>query len=866
MKPANITRDQARQRSQVITAKSYLVTVDLSGFDLEGEPLADADTFISTSEATFTSAGGDSHIDLIADEVLDAWLDETQLDPASYADGRLPFTSEPGEHTLTITALCRYSHTGEGLHRFVDPADDKVYLYTQFETADARRMFANFEQPDQKATFQLNVVAPRHWTVVSNTVAVEPQDGANGCGIWEFAPTEPVPSYITALVAGEYHRVEHTIRSIRGEIPASVMCRQSMADFLDDERIMRTTQRGFDVFEADFAHAYAFDSYDQVFVPEFNAGAMENAGCVTFRDEYLFRSRVGAEMYESRDNTILHELAHMWFGNLVTMRWWDDLWLNESFAEWASHHAMARINADDGGSDPWVGFCNNRKSWAYRQDQLPTTHPIAADMVDLEAVEQNFDGITYAKGASVLKQLVAFVGTEEFLGGVRTYFERHAFGNTELTDLLDALELSSGRDLSDFTATWLETTGPNTLRADFDTDELGRITRFDVVQEADEAHPTLRTHRIAIGIFALDAEGEHPMLRRRHGIEVDVTGERTPIEALVGQHRGDLVLLNDRDLTYAKVRLDEASMRTLTRHIHQLEDPLARAVCWSAAWDMCRDAQLSPSAYVELVLGGIGTESDPNAVRALRAQAATAAIAYTPAEQRPASRGRLVAGFAGLLKDAEPGSDHQLAFASALVEAVDGPTGAALLQAWLDGDEVPEGLEVDADLRWRIVGSLARLGAIDEAGIAAEAERDQTITGAEWAAGARAALADADSKERAWVQATTDESVPNGTHLRMCAGFWSYGQADMLRPYAERYLELARTISAGEQGWDRRGTAATQHVLLYLFPHPVADEDFLSRVDELAADEQTAPSVRRILLEQADAARRALRCQQAASA
>ncbi|MEL4356942.1 MULTISPECIES: aminopeptidase N [unclassified Luteococcus] len=862
MTTANITRESAQQRSRIVTAEAYLVTVDLSGLGLDGEPLAEpTETFLSTSEITFTSQGGESHVDLIADEVLDAWLDETQVDVTRFADGTLPFSSEPGEHRLVVTALCRYSHTGEGLHRFVDPADGKVYLYTQFETADARRMYATFEQPDQKATFQLNVIAPRHWQVVSNAQAVEPVEGANGNGIWEFEPTLKVATYITALIAGEYHRVEHTLKTKLGEIPASVMCRQSMAEFLDDERIMHTTQRGFDVFEASFGHPYPFGSYDQIFVPEFNAGAMENAGCVTFRDEYLFRSRVGQEMYESRDNTILHELAHMWFGDLVTMTWWDDLWLNESFAEWASHFCLAKIHEADGGTDPWVGFCNGRKSWAYRQDQLPTTHPIAADMVDLEAVEQNFDGITYAKGASVLKQLVAFVGEDAFLAGVQAYFAEHAFGNTQLSDLLGALEKSSGRDLSNFSAQWLETTGPNVLRADFDLDDQGRFTRFDVVQTANPEHPTLRTHRMGIGVFTL-TDG---VLRRSHELEVDIDGERTPIPALVGVHRGDLVLLNDRDLTYAKVRLDEQSLATLVQHVHQMEDPLARAVCWAAAWDMCRDAEMPAADYISLVLQGIAQETDPAALAFLRNQAVLAGTSYTPDDQRAAGRARLTAGFAGLLKQSEPGSDHQLGFANGIISAVDSAAGAELLKAWLAGDEVPDGLQIDADMRWRITRALARMGAVGTAEIDAEAQRDKTISGAEWAAACRASLPTTEAKAEAWRLACEDPEVPNGTQEQVCRAFWSDTQGELLQPYADKYLELCRAISGAEGIWKTRGHAASQNALVLLFPTvPVAGEAFLGRVEELLATDLSA-GVRRVLLEQSDAARRALRCQAASA-
>ncbi len=541
---------------------------------------------MSTSSVGFHSTGAPTHIDLIADAVLDATLDGEALDPGAFSGTTFPLTPGEGKHTLSITALCRYSHTGEGLHRFVDPADAKIYLYSQFETADARRMYANFEQPDLKATFSLTVLAPAHWTVLSNSPTPEPRQLANGHSAWSFAPTPRVSTYITALVAGDYVVHHGTVRSRKGDISADLACRASMAPYLDAERILTTTQRGFEVYEAAFGCDYPFDKYDQAFVPEYNFGAMENAGMVTVRDEYLFRSRVTSASYEGRDNTILHELAHMWFGDLVTMRWWDDLWLNESFAEWASHWCQQQIVARYGGVDPWVSFANARKGWAYTQDQLPTTHPIAADMVDLDAVEQNFDGITYAKGASTLKQLVAFVGEEPFLTGVRQYFADHAFANTSLQDLLGALEQASGRDLSSFSAQWLEQAGVNTVRADFDIDESGDITRFEVVQTAPEQHPTLRTHRLAIGLYDLDGAGDAAHLTCRESLEVDIHDERTPIAALVGTRSADLVLLNDRDLTYAKVRLDDRSLHTLIDHVHQIDDPLA-GVCAGAPPGTC---------------------------------------------------------------------------------------------------------------------------------------------------------------------------------------------------------------------------------------------------------------------------------------
>ena len=364
-------------------------------------------------------------------------------------------------NTVVVTAQGKYMNTGEGLHRFIDPVDDQTYLYTQFESADARRMYACFEQPDLKATFTLTATAPARWKVISNSPMAQVTEHDNDTKTWEFEPTPIISTYITALVAGPYFEVRDEYSGPYGTYPLGIYCRQSLSQFLDSDEIFEVTRQGFTFFEDQFKVGYPFAKYDQLFVPEFNAGAMENAGCVTFLEDLIFRSRVTIAAYEQRANTILHELAHMWFGNLVTMTWWDDLWLNESFAEWAAHHANVHATRYN---DAWTTFANLRKAWAYRQDQLPSTHPIAADMVDLDAVRVNFDGITYAKGASALRQLVAWVGEPEFMAGIGVYFNKHAWGNTQLNDLLTELEATSGRDLSDWTREWLQTSGVNLLR------------------------------------------------------------------------------------------------------------------------------------------------------------------------------------------------------------------------------------------------------------------------------------------------------------------------------------------------------------------------------------------------------------------
>ncbi|HMR48284.1 MAG TPA: aminopeptidase N [Arachnia sp.] len=856
MASANITRDEAQARSCVISTAAYRVTVDLTGREVTDPERQ----FVSQTELELTSAGGRTHLDIIADEILEASLDGERFGVASYDGYRLvlPALTE-GPHTVRVTAVCRYSRSGEGLHRFVDPADDRVYLYSQFEAPDSRRMYAVAEQPDQKATFQLTVLAPSHWTILTNAAAASPEDLGDGFARWTHEPTPRISTYITALVAGEYHVEHREIQAPSGTVPASVACRQSLVDYLDTDRIITTTQRGFDVFENAFGVPYAFGTYDQIFVPEYNFGAMENAGCVTFRDEYLFRSRVTARELESRDNTILHELAHMWFGDLVTMQWWDDLWLNESFAEWASHYAADRIRQAHGGAaNPWAAFSSERKAWAYTQDQYPTTHPIAADMSDLEKVEQNFDGITYAKGASVLKLLVSLVGEEAFLAGVGAYFRTHAFGNTTLSDLLTELEAASGRDLSWFSAEWLETAGVNTLSADFDVDEEGRFTRFDVIQTAHPDWPTLRTHRLGIGLYEAGETG----LDRALYVEADVAGERTPIAALIGERRRDVVLLNDADLTFAKVRFDEASLEALTGHMDALSDSLARAVTWTALWDMTRDAELSPQTYVDIVLRGLGSEESPSAMSALLGQIAVASTSYTAPERREDANRNLVAGLARLLKGAQPGSDAQLQLAKALIGASSSPAAIELVRGWLDGEEVPEGLSIDTAVRWAIVFTLAKTGTIGVEEIEAERrEHDNTSAGAEQAAGCRTALPDPAEKARSWALATTDPSVPNETHRQICAGIWRFGQEALMGGYVDAYLGVLGDISGKENGWADRGYAAISAVVRWLFPAPLADEDVVNRIAGWVADNEPTQQVRRLVDERLDDARRALAAQ-----
>ncbi|MGW3730535.1 aminopeptidase N, partial [Streptomyces sp. NPDC000851] len=663
MPGTNLTREEAQQRAKLLTVDSYEIDLDLSGAQEGG-------TYRSVTTVRFDVAenGADSFIDLEAPTVHEVTLNGDPLDAAAvFKDSRiaLPGLLE-GRNVLRVVADCAYTNTGEGLHRFVDPVDNQAYLYTQFEVPDARRVFASFEQPDLKATFQFTVRAPEGWTVISNSPTPEPKDN-----VWAFEPTPRISTYITALIVGPYHSV-HSVYEKNGQsVPLGIYCRPSLAEYLDSDAIFEVTRQGFAWFQEKFDYAYPFKKYDQLFVPEFNAGAMENAGAVTIRDQYVFRSKVTDAAYEMRAETILHELAHMWFGDLVTMEWWNDLWLNESFATYTSIACQAAA-PESRWPHAWTTFANSMKTWAYRQDQLPSTHPIMAEIRDLDDVLVNFDGITYAKGASVLKQLVAYVGEDAFFRGVQAYFKRHEYGNTRLSDLLGALEETSGRDLKTWSKKWLETAGINILRPEIETDADGVITSFAIRQEAPalpagaKGEPVLRPHRIAVGLYDLD-EDSGKLIRDDDGgrIELDIDGELTAVPHLTGRRRPAVILLNDDDLSYAKVRLDEQSLAFVTEHLGDFSASLPRALCWASAWDMTRDAELATRDYLSLVLSGIAKESDIGVVQSLQRQVKLAIDLYAAPSAREALLTRWTDATLAHLRAAEPGSDHQLAWARA---------------------------------------------------------------------------------------------------------------------------------------------------------------------------------------------------------
>ena len=843
----NLTRDEAAERSAVITDVEYAVELDLSGT---------ADTYVSRTTVNFhcTVAGSSTWLDLIAPSVQSITLNGRELDPAThFVDSRIQLPDVDSSNVVEVVAHCAYMTTGEGLHRFIDPVDDEQYLYTQFEVADARRVYACFEQPDLKAPWQLTVAGPSHWVVTSNAATPEPTEVRDGVSRWEFPATKPISTYITALVAGPYHVVRDVYSGPNGDYPLGVFCRKSLAEHLDVEDILLITRQGFEFFERNFEVPYPFGKYDQLFVPEFNAGAMENAGCVTFREDYVFRSRVTDAAYENRANTILHEMAHMWFGDLVTMRWWDDLWLNESFAEWASHFANTHATRF---TDAWATFANQRKAWAYRQDQLPSTHPIAADMVDLEAVYVNFDGITYAKGASALRQLVAFVGEDDFLKGLRAYFSQYAWSNTSLDDLLNALADASGRDLSHWTAQWLQTSGVNLLRAEITPSPDRSLGEVSVVQEPpalpEGVAPTLRDHRIAIGLYEL-RDGR---LERTEQVELDVTGAQTPVPALSGRRRPDLLLLNDDDLTFAKIRLDEHSLQTVTAHFGLVTSPLARALLWGAIWDMTRDAEMSTGAFLDSLASGLADETEVGMVQQVLRQAESAVALYAAPDKRAVYESRMAGLLDGLTHEATPGSDHQLAYARGLIAFAHEPEHLSVLAGLLDGTTTIEGLKVDTDLRWTLLRRLVVMGRAGTDDIDAELDRDNTAAGRLNAATCRAAVPTPEAKTAAWDACLHDTSLPNHMLSATIVGIAVPEHRELMRPHVDEYFEALPAL------WRERTNEIAQEITMGLYPHALVEAQTVERTDAALNGTAIPHGARRLLSEGRDGVLRAMRCQQ----
>ncbi|GLW69517.1 aminopeptidase N [Kitasatospora phosalacinea] len=852
MPGTNLTREEARTRAALLAVDAYEIELDLSSAREGG-------TFRSTTVVRFTAAepGASTFIDLVAPAVTEIVLNGRALPLENFSDSRIALPDLAAENELRVVADCAYTNTGEGLHRFVDPADGETYLYTQFEVPDARRVFATFEQPDLKATFAFTVTAPAGWVVVSNSPTPEPV-GDGDTRVWTFEPTPRMSTYITALVAGPYVGVFDSYDNGSQHVPLGVYCRPSLREHLDADAIFAVTRQGFDYFQEKFDFPYPFAKYDQLFVPEFNAGAMENAGAVTFRDQYVFRSKVTDASYEARAATILHELAHMWFGDLVTMEWWNDLWLNESFATFAEVVCQAEA---PGSRWPhsWTTFANQMKTWAYRQDQLPSTHPIMAEINDLEDVQVNFDGITYAKGASVLKQLVAYVGQDAFFQGVRAYFKRHAWGNTRLADLLGALEEASGRDLRTWSKAWLETAGINVLRPELSVAADGTIESFAVRQEAPalpagaRGEAVLRPHRIAVGLYEL-VDGT---LVRTDRIELDVDGELTAVPQLTGRKRPAVLLLNDDDLSYAKVRLDADSLAVVTAHLGDFADSLPRALCWASAWDMTRDGELATRDYLALALSGLQRESDIGVVQSVQRQVKLALELYADPAWRETGLQRWAAAAESALREAPAGSDHQLAWARTLAGAARTDDQLALLAGLLDGSVEIDGLAVDTELRWSLLGRLVATGRADEAAIDAELARDNTSSGQEHAATCRAARPTAEAKAEAWASVVDSDTLTNYVQEAVIAGFQQPDQRELLAAYTEKYFASVKQV------WETRSHEISQQIIGGLYPSYAVSQATLDATDAWLASADPAPALRRQVIEARAGVERALKAQAA---
>jgi aminopeptidase N len=845
---ANLTRDEARRRAELITVGSYAVELDLTGGDT---------TFRSVTTIEFDCArpGEGTFLNLAAPEVHTITLNGARVGLDAFDGDRIALNGLAARNVVVVDAECAYSRSGEGLHRFTDPADGNVYMYSDLETFDAHRIYACFDQPDMKATYELTVDAPAGWLVVSNMAPdIEggdvgggvPAPGAGGDGArrWHFRPTPRMSAYITHVSAGPWH----VVRSEHDGIPLGIFCRQSLAQYLDPGEIFEVTTQGFDFYHQAFGIRYPFGKYDQLFVPEFKEGAMENAGAVTFLEDYVFRSRVTDSARETRGETILHEMAHMWFGDLVTMRWWDDLWLNESFATWASALAQAEATR---WPNAWTTFTTGWKALALRQDQLPSTHPISADIPDIHAVEVNFDGITYGKGAAALKQLVAYVGRENFLAGVHKYFAQYSYGNATLADLLTELEETSGRDLHAWSREWLETAGVNTLRPSYEVDDEGRFTSFAVLQEAAESHPTLRTHRIAIGLYERTDEG----LVRVSSVETDIAGPVTPVPALVGAARPDLVLVNDEDLTYAKIRLDEHSLATAIASIGSFAASLPAALVWAASWDMTRDGELAARDYVRLVLGGVGSVRDIYTLQVLLRQAALAVRQFADPAWRATGLELMASSLRSLLASAPAASDQQLAYVRALAGVATTQDDLAFLSGLLDGTIVLDGLAVDTDLRWALLHRLVSRGAAGEEAIDAELSRDATDAGERHAASCRAAIPSAAAKRETW-ETLTEGKQTIAMFRATLSGFANPDQPDLVQRYQPEYFAALAEV------WRDWSSAMAQGFVKLGYTLGPVDESTVTATDAyLAAEPQTPAALRRLLIEGRDEVVRAIRNQ-----
>ncbi|WP_432876720.1 aminopeptidase N [Kribbella sp. CA-245084] len=786
---SQLTESEAADRSAQLTVHSYDVTLDLT--DGQGGPAAT--TFRSRTVIEFSAETSETFVDVQPAALDSVVLNGTELD-RTVRDGRVALPGLAARNVLVVDGEFELADEQQGLERIVDPADGEVYFASLMFMAAAQRVFACFDQPDLKAPYTFHISAPSGWEVISNgsVAAVEPAPG--GAVTRHFTETAPIPAYITAVLAGPYHRVTDTVDGPGGPVELGLVCVRSAAPYLDAERVFRWTKAGFDIFHRMFAYPYPFGKYDQIFGTDAGIGGMENAGAVTLTGGMIFRSPVTGLDHEASAYTILHELSHMWFGDLVTTAWWQDTWLNEAFATYAGY--LAAVEGTE-FTEGWTTFAQNDKALALAADQLPSTHPISADVPDLRTALSNFDDITYQKGAAVLRQLVAYVGEDAFTQALRTYFAKHAFGNTTLADLLLALERASGRDLDTWAEQWLQSAQVNTLWPVFTVDEDSRIASFAVEQSAEPEHPVLRDHRLTIGLYSGDSE-----LVRTHQVTIDIGGAVTDVPELVGLPAPSVVLVNDADLTYAKVRFDPQSGAVIRRRAADLADPLARAVAWTALWDMTRDGELTASSYVEVALAAAVREEQIAILSGLLQNLEYAVSHYLPSDH-PAQQDLASAAWSAL-NSRTPGGDAQRLWLRTFARQAGGSTHAGDLQALYAGTPMP-GVELDFETRWRLVRGLAPYGLIDLDAIGTELDRDPNVTAEQYAATARALLPDPAGKDAAWALVTTPGGAQGSLKHATARGFWHPAQAELLRPYLSTYYDSLTALWAsddgGEQAW-----------------------------------------------------------------
>mgnify|MGYP001942161891 CR=1 FL=1 len=864
----NLTREEASQRSAHLEVERYEVHVDLSGAAEQG-----AATYPVTTRVSFEARAGEStFLDYLGDSVQQVVLNGEELDLAEeVGTARIRLRNLQEQNTAEIRSTSRYSRSGEGMHRFTDPSDGQVYLYTQYEPADSRRVFPVFEQPDLKARFRFSITGPESWQLRSNSPEVTREPAGAGLVTVRFAETEPMSSYITTLLAGPYHLVEESWR----DIDLGVLCRASLARHLDAEEILTVTAQGLEFFHEEFSYGYPWGrgtggraKYDQVFVPEYNLGAMENPGLVTFTEKYVFDTAATDAQHEGRATTIMHEMAHMWFGDLVTMHWWDDLWLKESFADY-----MGTLAVDEatGWSTSWVSFANGRKAWAYVQDQLPTTHPIVADIEDLEAADQNFDGITYAKGASVLKQLAAYAGREAFREASRQYFRRHAFGNASLRDFLDVLAEVTGKDMQAWAQSWLQTAGLPELSAEISEGAVWvRESGIDPV----DGSPVHRPHVIGLGVYSLTEQGTLALeTSLPMQIPAEAAGEPIRVTSVPQDGQPRLILPNEQDLTYAKLRLDPGSVAAALRF--PMEDPLGRATVWAALWSMVRDGELPASRFLDAVMDHGLQVAEIGVVQSLLRQADRALELYTPVEQREELQLRFASRLAHYLTETDGAAarqDHQRA-AARVLGSLSRRHGSQLhlLSSLLDGGGPDAGiarLAMDEELRWSFLQALAAHGRLSLRQLDTELTSRDTARGRIAHRLAAAAFPEKKGKERAFAQAIsgTDEHGQelSNDHLTAVVSGFTTDTADLTPAYTSAYFDaLEATWSQMTQGQATRVVEGLFPQAQGLSPGQRPEEHPTAALTQRWLDTHTeAPAaLRRIILEEQDHLLRALRAQ-----